>query len=461
MADVKEKTESNEEYNEDNYEGKKYSSSDWKNFYQRARERHNYFYRKNDLSEAETSECKRNKDDNEYKKYEDKFKEAMRSYAEQHKRELNNSLFLYKRTQHEYFGDNDYCSVPVKDLKAILAECKIMIMTANPIERAVLHSLMLKQDNSRIIKVIYECTDFYIFKWNSYWVAHLHQSDIGANRNWGTGRTIYEALKHFTPNVIISLGVAFGIDYEVQKLGDVIVSKRLLPYSENKRDKDKIKPDRNQDKRIEQWLHVRMDRVAGFFNNVTYGDILTGGSVMSSAEEKDIVCLGYTESDYIVGGEMEGDALFRCTDMTDIPGVVIKGICDWGVAKNDIFDGNPQKEEWFKDSLQAYAMTKAVEKCNLLLRDKNLFAVPKNAECKETERKMKRFKSILNIMQCSIVVFWLVIFVIELITHGSSDFGVIASVFLGIVLMCHIIFKAKESVLLIKSKVRVKKLLKK
>lgn len=77
----------------------------------------------------------------------------------------------------------------------------------------------------------------------------------------GSNATINEALKHFTPNVIISLGIAFGIDYTTQNIGDVIVSRRILPYNENKRDEDKIKPDRSQDKTIDDWLHVRLGLV--------------------------------------------------------------------------------------------------------------------------------------------------------------------------------------------------------
>ena len=74
---------------------------------------------------------------------------------------------------------------------------------------------------------------------------------------------------------------------------------------------------------------------------------------MSSVAEKDRICAGYTKSDYIIGGEMEGSALYQFANSENVPGVVIRGICDWGVSKNDIYPEDPKKEERFKDSLQA------------------------------------------------------------------------------------------------------------
>lgn len=238
-----------------------------------------------------------------------------------------------------------------------------------------------------------------MLKWGNYWVAHIHQVETGAYKDMGASRTVSEALKHFTPNVIISLGVAFEIDFHTQNIGDVIVSKRILPYSENKRDEDKIKPDRSQDKTIDRWLHVRLTNANGFLDSVTYGDILTGGPVLSSFEEKDKICLGYTKADFVVGGEMEGNALFQNAKSDGIPAIVIKGICDWGVAKNDIYPGNPWREEKFKDSLQAFAMINVVEKCMPIFYDGQLFFEPKNINFLQLKRKYTISKWCLLISQ--------------------------------------------------------------
>lgn len=222
----------------------------------------------------------------------------------------------------------------------------------------------------------------------------------------------YSVKTKSTHYVIFSLGVAFGIDYKKQHIGDVIASKRILLYNDNKRNESKIKPERSQDKRSDSWLHLRFMNANGFLDNITYGDILTGGSVLSSYKEKNAICLGYTESDFIIGGEMEGNALFQYEKSDGIPCAVIKGICDWGVEKNSIFSDsektskldddessklNEEKEEIFKDSLQAFAMKNVFEKCRPLFHDKFLFATSKNSDINELKFKYKFSRNVLII----------------------------------------------------------------
>lgn len=363
-------------------ENGKYTAPKWANFLEEAQNR---------------------KDSKGYEEYKQEFLTFMQEYAKQHNEELDNHLKDYKTAISQDFFEQHYVLLGEKKLESVLSRCKIMVLTANPIEKATFHFMITKKNDEKIRRIISGNTAYFVLKWGKYWVAHIHQTETGAHKNLGSNATIYEALKHFTPNVIISLGVAFGIDYRNQNIGDVIVSKRILPYSENKRDEDKVKPDRSQDKTIDDWLHVRLINVNGFLDEVLYGDILTGGSVMSSFSEKDKTCLGYTKADFIVGGEMEGDALFQYAKNDGIPGVVIKGICDWGVAKNDIFPDNPKDEEKFKDSLQAFAMAEAVEKCSPLFNDKEIFATPKNVNVIELKKNYRVVKVSLILSQIIIL----------------------------------------------------------
>ena len=327
-----------------------------------------------------------------YDAYKKEFIDYMRTYEKKHVAELDMYYAWYGEAISPHFFREHYLLLSEKKIKYILSRCKVMVLTANPIERAIFHYIVVKQTSEKIRRIICGNTVFFILKCGRYWIAHVHQTETGAYKNLGSNATINDALKYFTPNVIISLGVAFGIDYHTQNIGDVIVSKRILPYSENKLDEDKIKPDRNQDKTIDKWLHVRLVNANGFIDSITYGDILSGGSVLSSFYEKDKICLGYTKADFIIGGEMEGNALFQYTNTDGIPGVVIKGICDWGVAKNDIFPDNSAKEEKFKDSLQALAMAHAVEKSTMLFIDPELFSEPKDANVAFLQKEKKIYR---------------------------------------------------------------------
>ena len=359
----------------------KYTAEKWRNFLDEAEKRTNAEPLR---GETET--------------YRENFLDYMRMYEERNRLKLEGYYLLYKTAISQSFFNENYALLSSRSAKRILSRCKVMVLTANPIEKAIFHYIVVdqakkKNRSAKIGRIICDNTVFFILKWGRYWVAHVHQAETGAYKNMGSNATISDALKYFTPNVIISLGVAFGIDYRTQSIGDVVVSKRILPYSENKRDEDKIKPDRSQDKSIDNWLHVRLINANSFLESITYGDILSGGSVISSFEEKDKICLGYTKADFIIGGEMEGDALFQYSNTDGIPGVVIKGICDWGIAKNDIFPDDPVKEEGFKDSLQAFAMACAVEKSTSLFLDPELFSEPKNTNITflRKERRINRW----------------------------------------------------------------------
>ena len=327
-----------------------------------------------------------------YVDYKNDFLDYMREYEKRNSKGLEKYYNYYKEAISPYFFRKHYVLINEKRIKRVLSRCKVMVLTANPIEKAIFHYKIVEQTSEKIRRIICGNTVFFILKWGSYWVAHVHQAETGAHKDMGSSVTINDALKYFIPNVIISLGVAFGIDFRTQSIGDVIVSKRILPYSENKRDEDKVKPDRSQDKTIDKWLHVRLVNANGFLDSITYGDMLSGGSVLSSFAEKDKICLGYTKADYIVGGEMEGTALFQNASTDGIPGVVIKGICDWGVAKNDIFPNDPIKGEKYKDSLQALAMACTVDESQKLFNDPELFSEPKNANVTFLRKEQKVYR---------------------------------------------------------------------
>jgi len=337
-----------------------------------------------------------------YDTYREDLKHSLRSqthvrYSHKQMIPLTHYFDYYKKATSVDFDNENYLKLDEKNLKVALSQCKVLVLTANPVEKAVFHYLIRQQTREKIRRILCDDAVYFILRWGKYWVAHVQQIETGAYKDYGTNTALHKALTHFTPNVIFSLGVAFGIDFNSQKIGDVIVSKKVLPYSENKRDEDFIKPDRNQDKVIDNWLHVRFLNSTGFLESVTYGDVLTGGSVMSSFEEKDKVCLGYTKNDFVIGGEMEGSALFQYAKTEGIPGAIIKGICDWGVAKNDVFDDAPEKEEEFKCGLQAYAMAMAVEKATLLFSDKTLFEVPKSYSNRMLGKRYKLAKHSLAI----------------------------------------------------------------
>lgn len=271
-----------------------------------------------------------------------------------------------------------------------LTNCKVLVITANDVERNILHrQIHLMNSDEKIVRIIAGQVAYFIFHWGNYKIAHVHQYQIGGHRDYGLRSTLEEVLHFFRPNVIFSMGVAFGIDPKSQNIGDVLVSQKVFPYSENKIVDGHIYPDRSQDRHIDPWLQVRFVNTTGFLESVTFGSILSGTSVLSSVEDKERFCRAYSKNDFVIGGEMEGSALFQICGSYGIPCAVIKGICDWGGEKNSVYPGEAEKEVHLKTCAQAFAMTKVVEKCSILFRDHTLFAHPKSRSY-ETQRRISQ-----------------------------------------------------------------------
>lgn len=140
---------------------------------------------------------------------------------------------------------------------------------------------------------------------------------------------------------IIQLGMAFGIDPNVQKVGDVLVSSSLIPY--DNRDVE-AKPDggdgyvvkyaraSRQPARPELLELFRREKEGGAHNvSVHVGAILSGAARIRSRffrdELRDSVPGG---DDQIVGGEMEGVGLLAASIAAEDPiWCVVKGISDF------------------------------------------------------------------------------------------------------------------------------------
>lgn len=324
-------------------------------------------------------------------------------------------LFDYLQTKNLVaVADDMYILKDETELKKELKGCKVLIVTANDIERNILHyKIRGDRKDQKIIRIIFENVAYFIFQWGKYKVAHVHQHQKGGYRDRGMRRTLEEVFSVFRPNVVFSMGVAFGIDPTTQNVGDVLVSHKVFPYGENKVRDEIILPDRSQDKVIDNWLDVRFANTAGFLEGVTYGSILSADSVLSSDENKARICRAYSKQDFVVGGEMEGSALFQLCAGYGIPCAVIKGICDWGSRKNGIYRDDSvtvkrdehrtseahKKEAHLKTCAQAFAMTQVFEKCNVLFRDPTLFSHPKTRAV-DTERKISDWLVRLSAFTC-------------------------------------------------------------
>jgi nucleoside phosphorylase len=142
---------------------------------------------------------------------------------------------------------------------------------------------------------------------------------------------------------IVQLGMAFGIDPQRQKHGDVLVSSSIIPYDRRKVIADgagykvDYSPATRQQARpsmVELFARESQEVNLGF--QVHVGAVLSGGAaIFSRAFRQDLVANIPPTGEPIVGGEMEGVGLV-CVSSPDNPAwVVVKGISDFADEDRD------------------------------------------------------------------------------------------------------------------------------
>lgn len=160
---------------------------------------------------------------------------------------------------------------------------------------------------------------------------------VGSNR----ARTCIEAsVQALSPQVVIMVGVAFGLYPEKQKMGDILVSQQIEDY-----DQQKIGTGLDGQRKI----YARGDRVqaserllnrfiAGRYEwqfppAVHFGLILSGSILISNESFRDELHRAAPDA---IGGEMEGTSLYEVGSRRHVEWILVKAICDWADAgKND------------------------------------------------------------------------------------------------------------------------------
>ena len=309
---------------------------------------------------------------------------------------LNDCYYLIRDKKESRYIEQ----LPIKDdatFDSLLPLVSLVIFTANKIECDALAFSMAEIEKCPSFKrkeslpILKNAThlnpDAYIYKWQSSYILHLHAVETGAFTPGGSSDLTRYIVNHplIKPNCILSFGICYGRDYKDQNLGDVIIPRKLYPWSiaqkidqksfKIKRDDYNIALDQffNQSelfptlrdycngedgKVIDYDLPGKEGKSIHLSTFVRMGNMSTGEAVVSSADAKDLIKTA-NRNEKELGGEMEAYGIAKeCTLYANLPCFIIKSICDWG-EKKDI-DVALEKSgmtlpSHLKDKLQAYA----------------------------------------------------------------------------------------------------------
>lgn len=277
-----------------------------------------------------------------------------------------------------------------------LSETKIMLITANEIEKTSLFAYAYKYNKTPFVQIAVENIVYTFFAFSAMVVVHV-EINAGSYSCGSSADVINKVMKKAKPNIVILLGVAFGCDYKKTNLGDVLVGRQHFSYDKSSKISNgnlSIKklhveePDEYMLNRFKA-LVVTEDKIDSDFNKpfqVVFGNMITGEFVVDSINFREMISRPF-EAFGVIGGEMEAQGAFgEVRKHKNSHCILIKGICDWGVGKNEeLGNDNP------KNKLQTLATLNACKVCYLLLSENNFYS-----DCKIRGLRKKIYKSILG-----------------------------------------------------------------
>jgi nucleoside phosphorylase len=141
------------------------------------------------------------------------------------------------------------------------------------------------------------------------------------------------------------VGIAFGRDSERQKIGDVLISERIIAY-EPERVGSKSTISRGQE-------FLAGARIYNSFRNADidwsfrdpnglpcalhFGSIISGEKLIDNPEFKSRL---FEKHPTAIGGEMAGVGVATCAERAKHEWILVKAICDWADGEKDKTDSH-------------------------------------------------------------------------------------------------------------------------
>lgn len=164
----------------------------------------------------------------------------------------------------------------------------------------------------------------------------LVQSGMGTAGPGGALLTVQKGIAALGPQAVIMVGIAFGVDPRRQQIGDVLVSRQIVLYEQQRLGTSgsaldiRVRGDRPS---ASQWLLDRFESAALEWKlapegrpAVHFGLLFSGEKLIDHRASRDTLLALEPEA---VGGEMEGGGLYVAASDRKVDWIIAKAICDW------------------------------------------------------------------------------------------------------------------------------------
>lgn len=173
------------------------------------------------------------------------------------------------------------------------------------------------------------------------------QSEMGSGGLGSSQQTVQKGIIDLSPNEVVMVGIAFGIDPEKQSIGDVLVSKQLMLY-----ELQRVGTKDGNPRVIQRGDKVHSSiKLLNYFRSadlswdeskckVSFGLILSGEKLVDNIDFRQQLCDLDPEA---IGGEMEGAGMYAACHDSRVDWILIKSICDWADGNKSQNKENQQK----------------------------------------------------------------------------------------------------------------------
>lgn len=262
---------------------------------------------------------------------------------------------------------NDYQTISGTEINHLLNGELILIVTATDLETSHTHNKIKPLEGyDKTLKLFEGDLTYYFGKFGNYNIAHV-QSSMGSLSRSSSIMTISTALNKLNAKIVVMVGIAFGVNEQKQKIGDVLISESIIPYN-SKRVGRKETILRGIEEPASKILLNRFKNAKTTWEHITEEDytvkliptrLLSGEELIDNIEHRKQLIKLYPESK---GGEMEGVGLSAACS-NKVNWIIVKGICDFA-------DGEKNQN---KTSHQEIAINAALSLCLNVFESANAF----------------------------------------------------------------------------------------
>jgi nucleoside phosphorylase/Tfp pilus assembly protein PilF len=227
------------------------------------------------------------------------------------------------------------------DIQEQNPHCDVLLVTVTQVEAQAVLTFLQEDLGHKLERLFIGDKTYYDLGVIGGARIFLVQSEMGSGGPSGSLLTVTEGIRVLSPSAVVMVGIAFGIDPQRQRIGEILVSRQLSGYelqrvSNGSSGQLVINPRGDRPQASTRLLdRFRSGHLDWRGPAVHFGLVLSGEKLVDHQSFRDQLRTLEPEA---IGGEMEGAGLYAAAQRAKVDWILVKAICDWA-------DGNKHQHK--------------------------------------------------------------------------------------------------------------------